>query len=223
MRCLWILAAVAVLLILLCMTRLGVLVAFGEQFTVDIKFGVFRFRAVPAQKPKREKAEKKAGKKTAKKGAEKAEKPSAKFQKPTLEDIRSAWQTLWPPLRRTMRRIGRGIRISPLEISVVFGGGLDPAAAAEHYGKAQGLIWAIMPALEQMADVRSPAIHIGLDFEADQITAQGRAGISLRVGTLLACGFGMGVPALRWLLKNKSQHRQKELDEKNKQPSDTAA
>lgn len=219
MRCLWILAAVAVLLILLCMTRLGVLVAFGEQFTVDVKFGAFRFRAVPAKKPKREKAEKKA----AKKDAVKAEPAPAKFQKPTLEDIRSAWQALWPPLQRTMRRIGHGIRISPLEISVVFGGGLDPAAAAEHYGKAHGLVWAIMPALEQMVDVRSPAIHIGLDFEADRTVARGRAGISLRVGTLLACVFGMGVPTLRWLLKNKSQHRRKGLDEKKKRPSDTAA
>jgi len=220
-RCLWILATAAVLLLLLCMTRLGVLAAFEEQFTVDVRFGPFHFRVVPSKKPKREKAKKKAGRKAAKRGA--AKEPSAKFQKPMLEDIRSAWQSLWPPLRRTMRRIGRGIRISPMEISAVFGGSLDPAAAAEHYGKAQGLVWAIMPALEQMVDVRSPAIHIGLDFESDQTVVRGRAGISLRVGTLLACGFGMGIPTLRWLMKNKSQHRLKEADEKKKQPSDTAA
>lgn len=221
MRCLWVLAAVAAFLILLCITRVGVLLTFGEEFTLSIRFGVLHFRAVPSPKPKQEK--KKAVKKAEKKETEKAKKPAEKFPKPTIDDIRSAWQALWPPFRKTLRRTGRSIRISPMVLSIVFGGSLDPAAAAEHYGEAQGAVWTIMPAAEQVMDIRSPAIHVGLDFEAEQMSIQGRIGVTLRIGTLLVCGIGMGIPALKWLMQYKKIHRQAAANKQEKQPSDRAA
>ena len=47
----------------------------------------------------------------------------------------------------------------------------------------------------------------GVDFESDDTSAEGEAGISIRIGTLLAVGFTVAVPALRWFLKWNKQKK----------------
>ena len=55
MAALWIFAVLAVLLLLLCLIRVGVLVRFGNELIVTVRLGVFRFQVFPEKKRAKEK------------------------------------------------------------------------------------------------------------------------------------------------------------------------
>lgn len=196
MRWPWILAVVILLLALLLWTRVGAWAAFGgDGLRLDVLFGVWRIHILPA-KPKKPKAEKPPKEKKPK--VEGKQKGTLSF---TLEDGKDALRTLLPPLKRALGRLGRGIRVKPLRLSLVLGGLEDPAAAAQTFGELQAAVWTGMPAAEKLLDIRNPYIHTDVDFNASDTAVEGEAGITLRIGTLLAMGFGLAVPALGWLLR----------------------
>lgn len=200
----WILGVLFLLVLLLCRTRAGVLVTLGDAVTVDVKAGLFRFRVFPVKKkpPGRKKSK---GKPDAGGNGEK----KRSIPKPSLEDIRDAVRTLAPPLKKALHRTHRGIRIAPLRLSLTVGGRADPAAAAELYGELNAAVWTGMPVLERLLDIPDPRIHSEVNFEAEGTQVKGTVGISIRVGTVLAVGFGIAVPALRWFLRYTRGHRKK--------------
>ena len=202
---LWILGILVLLLIWLCLTRVGAQVTLsGGSVVVDVKFGLFRFQVFPRKKKSNPSKEETAEKpKTAKEKQEKQPMP-----KPSLADIRDAVRTLWPPLKRALDRTRRGIRIHPLTISLILGGADDPAAAAEQYGYLQAAIWTGMPALEKVLDIPEPSIHTGIDFDAPKPLIDGSVGITARIGTLLGVGLGIAIPALRWFLRFRKKAKQ---------------
>ena len=189
----WILGGLAVLIVLLCLTRVGALVVLKDgSATVDVKISVFRIRVYPKKEnPEKEKKEKK--------NPEGKEKKS--FPKPALEEIKDAVSTLWPPLKKAIGRIRRGIRISPMDVSLTLGGLDDPAKTSELYGYLHSGMWSVMPVLEEGLDIPDPHIHIGIDFNTEKTAVEGNLGITARIGTLLAAGLCVGIPALRWFLK----------------------
>ena len=198
---LWILAVIALLLVLLCRTRVGAWAAFGGgDLRLDVQFGFLRVHILPArtEKPKKPQKPKKGKKQKPPKQEPEEEKPKLSF---TLEDGKDALRTLLPPLKRALERTRRGIRVKPLRLSLVLGGQEDPAAAAQLYGELQAAVWSGMPLLEKLLEIRDPLIHTDVDFNAPGIAAEGEVGITLRVGTLLAAGFGMAFPALKWFLR----------------------
>lgn len=200
----WILGVLFLLVLLLCRTRAGVLVTLGDAVTVDVEAGLFRFRIFPGKKkpPGRKKPK---GKPDAGGNGER----KRSIPKPSLEDIRDAVRTLAPPLKKALRRTRRGIRISPLRLSLTVGGRADPAAAAKLYGELNAAVWTGMPVLERLLDIPNPRIHSEVNFEAEGTQVKGTVGISIRVGTALAVGFGIAVPALRWFLRYTRGHRKK--------------
>ncbi len=200
----WILGVLFLLVLLLCRTRAGVLVMLGDAVTVDVKAGLFRFRIFPGKKkpPGRKKPK---GKPDAGGNGER----KRSIPKPSLEDIRDAVRTLAPPLKKALHRTRRGIRIAPLRLSLTVGGRADPAAAAELYGELNAAVWMGMPVLERLLDIPDPRIHSEVNFEAEGTQVKGTVGISIRVGTVLAVGFGIAVPALRWFLRYTRGHRKK--------------
>ena len=189
----WILGGLAVLIVLLCLTRVGALVVLKDgSATVDVKISVLRIRVYPKKEnPEKEKKEKK--------NPEGKEKKS--FPKPALEEIKDAVSTLWPPLKKAIGRIRRGIRISPMDVSLTLGGLDDPAKTSELYGYLHSGMWSVMPVLEEGLDIPDPHIHIGIDFNTEKTAVEGKLGITARIGTLLTAGVCVGVPALRWFLK----------------------
>lgn len=218
---LWILVVIILLIALLCWTRVGVWAAFsGEALRLDVKFGLLRVHILPAkpQKPREEKP-KKEKKKPPKEPEEKEAKPKRSF---TLEDGKDALRTLLPPLRRALRRFGRGIRVRPLRLSLVLGGQEDPAAAAQAYGELQAAVWTEMPLLERLVDVRDVYIHTDVDFMAPAAAVEGEVGVTIRIGTLLAVGFGMAFPALGWFLRwrKRCKTRPPKPEKKTKKPKD---
>lgn len=222
----WSLGIFIVLLILLCMTRVGAFAAVREgTLLLDVKIGWIRLHILPKKSQKSDPAkeakaaEKKAAaqaKKEARKAAKKAgqgegEKGfSVKTEqlKTILADVESAVHALWPPLKRALNRTRKGIRIDPMQVNLVVGAREDPAEGAKMYGYLHAGVWTVMPLLEQVLDIPGPYIHVGVDFESDDTSAEGEAGISIRIGTLLAVGFTVAVPALRWFLKWNKQKKQ---------------
>ena len=127
----------------------------------------------------------------------------------SLEEIWDAVRTLAPPLKRALGRTRRGIRIAPLRLSLALGGQEDPASAAKLYGELNAAVWAGMPVLEQLLDIPDPRIHTEVDFNAEKTRTEGTLGITIRIGTALAVGAGIAVPALRWFLRCMKKHRKK--------------
>ena len=199
---LWILLAVCLLIALLCWTKVGVWAAYdGQTLRLDARVGLLRLHILPpkAKKPQAEKPKKKKKPQKPKpEGAEEEPKRKLSF---TLEDGKDALRTLLPPLKRALERTRRGIRVKPLRLSLVLGGQEDPAASAQLYGELQAAVWTGMPLLEKLLDIRDPYIHTDVDFNAPGIMREGEVGITLRIGTLLAAGFGMAFPALKWFLR----------------------
>lgn len=211
MRWLWIILGIIAVFWLIGRIRLGVHVALqANSPTVTAKIGPFGVQLFPAKKKKdkspKEKKPKKATKKTSETNA--AEKEKKKLPKITLEDIRSAIDALWPPLKRALGRTRRSIRIRPLDLSITVGAAKDPASAAELYGYIHMGVWTGMPALEQLLVIPDPHIHVGIDFDAPDTRLDGEAGLSIRVGTLVAVALGVGIPALKWFMKFQKKQTQ---------------
>ena len=179
----WILGILLLVLLLLCLTRVGVLIRFGEELTVSARFGFLKFQVLP-------------------------EKPKKAFPKPTLSDIRDAWKALWPPLKKALRRTRQGVRIDPLDVSVILGGQAEPADAAQLYGELHGAVWTGMPVLEQLLVIPRPHIHLDVDFTAEETKILGSVGFSARIGTLLRIGMTVAIPGLRWLLAYMKKKKQ---------------
>lgn len=201
---LWIFGILALLIVWLCLTRVGVKVAFSDgSITADIKIGLFHVRVFPAKEEK-----KKKDKQREKPAADSEKKGKKRFPKIKLTDIKDAVRTLWPPLKRALDRARRGIRFDPLYVNLTLGGAKDPAATAELYGYLQAGIWTGMPILENVLDIPDPYIHIGMDFNSPDLVLKGNVGVTARIGTLLAVALGVAFPALQWLLKFQKKTKQ---------------
>lgn len=209
---LWILGIFLALLVLLCCTRIGIHIVLGGDLLLDAKVGWFHIRILPRKQP--DKKQKKRGKEL-KKPEKSAEKETKKpFPKPSFADIRDAVSTLWPPLKRALKRIGKGVRIDPLDLCLILGGSEDPAAAAQLYGELHACVWSVMPMLEQLMDIPEPHMHIDVDFNAPDTVLTGEAGVTARIGTLLAAGLTIGIPALKWFLRYQKKNEQQPPAEK---------
>lgn len=217
MTALWILGILCLILLVICLLRLGVLVDYDGALTVRASVGPVRIQVLPKKEPGKPKKTKKTSSARGKAGGQKqqedrAETPEPKsrpvFPKLTFADIRSAVTALWPPLKKALGRTRRGIRIDPLQASLVLGGREDPAAAAENYGYASAAVWTVMPMLERLLDIPDPSIHIGIDFEREETMIALQTGVSIRIGTLLAVALQVGIPAVKWYLRFQKQHKQ---------------
>ena len=186
-----ILGVFLLLFLLVCLLRVRILVEAGQTFVLIFRIGPFKRQLYPAVKkkqPERTKAEKKMEKKRA-------------IPRPAFSDIKDVYRALKPAVVKALRRTRRGIRIDPLDISVIFGGREDPAGTAETYGYASAAVWTAMPVLEQLLTIPNPHIHLDMDFEAEKLQLRGGLGIGIRIGTLLMIALDLAIPAIRWFLK----------------------
>ena len=195
--------------------RVGVRLQFGESLAVAVKIGPKSIAVIPKpeRKPKKPKAEKPKQEKAA------AAKPQKKAARPKMGfwDIWELLKAVWQSVQRALRATGKRIRIDPLRLTVVFGGE-DPCVVAEMYGAACSGMWSVMPRLEQMAQLSDPEIHLGVDFTAERIRAEGDVGIFFRVGDFFAIGASAAGPLIRWFIQFQNQKKQTS-EKKNKETS----
>ena len=209
---LWILGILILLAVLIARTRIGAQVRFGDgSLSAVLTIGPFRV-------PLTGEDEKAPAKK------ENALPSKRILSKVTAADVKEAAAALWPPLKKALGRIRRGIRVDPMTVSVTIGAADDPAAGAETYGMAHGLVWTVMPALEKLIEIPDPGIHVGLDFESSVTGVRGEIGVKARIGTLLAVALQVGLPVLGWLSDWKKKHQADppKQAEKAAAPSDAA-
>lgn len=202
MIALYIIGGVLLLFLLLFSLRVGVQVEFGETLKVKAKVGPSTIVLLPKKATKSKKQETKK-EKSPKKKEQKGEKKKPGL---TAGDIRSAIPVVWESLQKGFQKSGRKIRIDPLTVCVIFGGD-DPADVAEWYGWASSFLWTAMPWLEKKVQIPHPKIHLGMDFNATKIKAEGEFGIWCRVGGIFAIGHAFGKPLLKWLLATKKQKK----------------
>lgn len=215
MRFLYIIGGIVLFLFLVSRIRVGIQVNLAEDFTVDLTIGPLHFRAFrKLEITTRDKLKRKETPKQAKK----VSKPKTeKIPKPSMRDILEGIKTLWPPLKKALHRLCHGIRIDPLHVSVTLAGQPNPAQTAEDYGKYSAIIWAGMPVLERIFDLPNPHIHLEPDFSTEDSKLEGEAKVTLRIGTLLAVGVGLSIPALRWYLQFRNGSKQRTLDDQDSQ------
>ena len=161
-------------------------------------------------KPEKKKKPQKEKKPKKDKKAEKKEKPKEKKKFPfTFADIRSALPVLFNALKKALGKIRRRMRIDPLDVCVIFAGD-DPAKVAEMFGWANSAMWAMMPQLERLLQIPDPHIHLGVDYERYDLYAEGRVGVTFRVGDLIVIGLTLAVPALKWYLSWRKEVKRRE-------------
>lgn len=193
MTVLWcILGAIALLIIIVLLLRVGVLVRLTDTLTVLLRLGPVAIPLYPAVE-KKEKVVKKA--KTTTETTLKAKKKLALDI--TRQDVQEALKAVWHALEGVLHRIGRRVRITPCEVSVVVGGPW-PDKVAEQYGLISAAVWTVMPRLEQLIHIRDPHIHLDVDFNAPATNVEGRLGLYLRVGDLIAIAFAAVKPMLKF-------------------------
>lgn len=198
----WILGVLTVLGLLLSILRIGIRITLHRaNTTVDVSVGPFRFRVFP-RKAKADPPVQDIPPKTIPMLHKKIG-----LGRPSVAEIRDLIGTLSPPLKRALVRTRRSIRVDPLQISVTVGGEEDPAESAQLYGELHGVVWTVMPTLEQLLKIKDPYVHIGIDFDAQETTVEGTLGVSIRVGTILGIAWSLGVPAIRWLLAFQKRHK----------------
>ena len=193
MTVLWcILGAIALLVIIVLLLRVGVLVSLTDTLTVLLRIGPVAIPLYPAVE-KKEKSAKKA-KAAAESTPKKKKKRSLDI---TRQDVQEALKAVWQALEGVLRRIGRRVRVTPCQVSVVVGGPW-PDKVAEQYGLISAAVWTVMPRLEQLIHIRDPYLHLDVDFNAPATNVEGRLGLYLRVGDLLAIAFAAAKPMLKF-------------------------
>jgi hypothetical protein len=182
--------------------RVGALVSFGDELRVMLCAGPVRLTILPKKKKrKKEKAE-------GQKGEKKEKKPKKKraLPKPTLSELLDLAETALSALGATVWRACKRLRVDPLDVTVVFGGA-DPADVAIAFGAVNAAVYTIMPRAEETFCIPDPALHLRMDYGAEQTTAEGNVGVSLRVCDLFAIAFTLILPLGKWFLRFKKAHR----------------
>ena len=194
MTVLWcILGAIALLIILVLLLRVGVLVSLTDTLTVLLRIGPVAIPLYPAAEKKEKPTPKKA-----KPATETTTKGKKKLSLDiTRQDVQEALKAGWQALEGMLRRIGKRIRVTPCEVSVVVGGPW-PDKVAEQYGLISAAVWTVMPRLEQLIHIRDPYIHLDVDFNAPSTNVEGKLGLYLRVGDLLAIAFAAAKPLMKF-------------------------
>ena len=199
-----IILGIVLFLSLLTLLRVGVCVRYKSTLTVELRIGPVKRTLYPA--PKKKPAEQATAPQAAEDGTA-AKKKRFSLPKLTREEWREGLDTALLALKRTARKACRRLRIDPLEVSVIFGG-KDPADTAIHYGRANAVLWNLMPRLEEIFKIPDPAIHLGMDYASGKsVSAEGEVGVQLRICDLIVIVLTLAVPLLKWYRRVKKAHR----------------
>ena len=186
------LGIIAVLIVLVTVTRVGIIVQWDGALSLQLTVGPIRFKLTPGKKkigdkPKREKTTKSNKKK--------------KTSNPWPHVLLTNWQEL-------LELVGRVLRmplLDPFILRVTFGGD-DPADRAIRYGQAWALVGAVMPLLERSFNIGKRDIDVRCKPNENDISVYAKAGLSARIGQC----FSLAIHVLRLFLRLYKQTKQTE-------------
>ena len=190
MKLLFILALVAVGLVLLSLIRVGVWVTYGpEGPTLRIKVGPVKLSLFPPKEKKRKKKRKQ------KKGE-------------LLPLVRRAL----PTVAEAAGRLKRKVRLDRVYLDVAVGAG-NPAGAALAFGGVNAALGMIWPLVEQNFNVKDRRIRTQVDFSAPHTTVWADVAATLTVGQGVALALWLA-PKLPRILNGEQRKQQKQAVQK---------
>lgn len=191
MAILWILLGLVCLLFLIGCIRVSAIASYDKEFHLTVKIACISIKPLEKKNKSKKKKKPKKEKKPSKK--KKKERP-----KPSFDMIKSGVTTLLPVVLKTLQRLGKGVRFQPVQAYYCIPAGNDPAKASILYGKANALLWGVMPQLEAVGDFKDVGIAIDVDYQASEPVISCHVGIGITIGRALAIAAGLLVPAVQW-------------------------
>ena len=135
--------------------------------------------------------------------------------KPNWEQISYSLDVLPQVLLRALRRTGRRIVITPLKFHLLVAG-TDPADTAVLYGKLQGGLAAVLPALHKTVRIKEQDIRLFLDFCEERMDCIADLGIRIRPWDMLIVTVSAVGGLIKWYFGFKKCASTSEASHKNK-------
>lgn len=192
MKAVLILAAIAAILFLVSLIRIGAQVKYSPgELALWVKVGPVR-RAILPHKEKKRTSKKKQG-------AEKTE--------PRTNDLPGQIRRALPLITEAAGRLKRKIRLDRVYLDVSVGTS-DPASAALAFGGVNAAVGMIWPLVEQNFNVKDRRIRTQVDFSASSTDIWLDGAATLTVGQALALAFWL-VPKLPEILGTAKEKQEK--------------
>ena len=194
-----ILGILALILAAAVLTPVQVRVTYDRDgLTVRAGYGPLHLQLYPRPAGEKEKkeAKPKKEKKAKKEKPEKEKKPRAKINR---EQILYSLEKLPPVLGKALKRAGRRVTISPLQVFLLIAG-TDPADTAQLYGCLTSALASGLPVLQRTVRVREQDIRLYPDFAEELTRCEADVGVSIRPWDVLVIAVCAGASLVRWFL-----------------------
>jgi len=210
---LWILLALAVLIALICLLRVGVDAAYeAGTLTLKVVAGPVNLTLLP-KKPKPEKPKKPKKEKKKKPKKPKPEKPKEKPKLSLAFLVGVAKAAL-----QAVNTFRRKLHVDVFRL-VFIAGGDDPYDVAMLTGRVRAALDGLYPLAKRALIIRERDVRVGADFLADKPDVSGRLKLTIRIGQVLGIGIVFAFRALRLYLKDrKNQTSEEPKQSKSKDP-----
>ena len=186
MMALWIILAILALLCIIFSCSLTLYVTLKDEARVSIGICGFRYRIYPSKlktKKKAKKPQKAASNQPAKKKAAKSS-PS-----PWHETADAAWTAIKASLKPG-RYLFRHLRIIICKADFVMATG-DAAETAAQYGNMCAIVYSLVGLLKSWMHCKVKHLHVGFDFEAQEMSIDFIGKVKIRGWVLLVAGIRM--------------------------------
>ena len=201
MTALWILLALAALLTLICLLRVGVDAAYeAGALTLKVVAGPVNLTILP-KKPKPEKPKKEKKKKPKKPKKPKPEKPKEK-QKLSLSFLVGVAKAALQAVNTFRRKL----HVDVFRL-VFIAGGPDPYDVAMLAGRVRAALDGLYPLARRALIIRERDVRVGADFLADKPDVSGRLKLTIRIGQVLGIGIVFAFQALRLYLQDRKKQK----------------
>lgn len=193
-----ILGTLALILAVVLLTPVRARVTYDRDgLTARIRYGPLKIQLYPRPVEEKEKKEKKPKEKKAKK--EKTEKKKKTKAKINREQIFYSLEKLPTVLGKALKRVGRRIVITPLQVYLLVAG-TDPADTAQLYGRLTSALSGGLPVLQRTVRIREQDIRLYPDFSEERMQCTADVGVCIRPWDVLVIGVCAGVSLVRWFL-----------------------
>ena len=196
----WILLALAALIVLVCLLRVGVDASYEDDvLTLKVVAGPVTLTILP-KKPKPEKKKKpKKEKKPQKPKKEEADKPKEKKKLSLSFLVGVAKLAL-----QAVNTFRRKLHVDVFKL-VFIAGGSDPYDVAMLTGRVRAALDGLYPLAKRALIIRERDVRVGADFLAEKPAFAGRLKLTIRVGQVLGIALVFAFKALVLLLKDKKK------------------
>ena len=194
----WILLALAALIVLICLLRVGVDASYEDNtFTLKVVAGPVNLTILP-KKPKPEK-KKKPKKEKKKKPKKDDDKPKKKLKLSLSFLVGVAKLAL-----QAVNTFRRKLHVDVFRLRFIAGGS-DPYDVAMLTGRVRAALDGLYPLAKRALIIRERDVRVGADFMAEKSDVSGRLKLTIRIGQVLGIGIVFAAKALVLFLKDQKK------------------